>query len=601
MAQQFEVPELKTSSPRQDLRVVLEAGYTVRGTVRYKDGAPAAGAQIALLPRPGSEGAATPSSRYWPSRVGQDGRFEFSEVPRGPADLVVGFTSFSPGANFTPHGGRRIPVQVIPDAGDLDIELDGVVLRGVVVDADGRPVETAKVALRASSSSAMMLPFPPSRLAAARVSSDGRFTLHALEAPKGAWVEATAEGYARSKPVPVRQTDAELRIELQRSARVRGRVVADPKPGGALSGYVFLDDDSERAFEDGAQWSAPLGRNGEFALEVPPGKVVLAATVEGYLAPEPIQLVVKPGEDADVTFRVVLGATIEGTVVNAAGEALAGAQVKIRLEGPFNSSTFIADVASDAQGRFRMENVPPGQHTLSALHESQSSGVEAQIRVEAETAPKPVVLRFSATGRVSGTVTHGNQPAVGMEVWLVVDGAGQLGGKAMTDDQGRFELGVVAEGNYQAFAIDVAKWQAQLPGLMSGLMFSTKELPDNARPVEVRAGQHAVVALELPAKQGVRLSGTVKGLSGGMEFIMGMVILLPAGASLETGAEPIGLPATLEPPGSFQMLEVPSGTYTLAIYPMAPGASGGPPKPIHEQTVVVGTEDVDLTVEVPDH
>ena len=597
VAQQIEVPELKAASPRQELRVVLEAGYTVSGTVRYKDGVPAAGAQIALLPKPESEGATTPSSRYWPSRVAEDGRFEFSEVPRGQADLVVGFTSFSPGANFTPHGGRKIPVQVRPNAGDLDIEIDGVALHGVVVDADGRPVETARVALRASSPSAMMFPLPPSRLGAARVSSDGQFTLHALETPKGAWVEATADGYARSKPVLVRQTDAELRIELQRSARVRGRVVAEAEPRGTLSGHVFLDDDSDRALEERAQRSVPLGRNGEFALEVPPGKVVLAARVEGYLAPEPMQLVVKPGEEADVTLRVVLGAAIEGTVVNAAGEALAGAQVKIRLEGPLDSSTFIPDVASDAQGRFRLANVPPGQHTLSASHRNQSSGVEAQIRVEAETTSKPVVLRFSATGRVSGTVTQGYEPAVGVMVTLAVDGAGQLGGQAMTDDQGRFELSTVAEGNYQAFAIDVAKVRAQLPGLM----FSTNELPDNARPVEVRAGQHAVVALELPTQQGVRLSGTVKGLSPGMGLMMGMVILFPVGESLESGAQPVGLPATLAPTGTFQMLEVPSGTFTLAIYSMVQGASGGPPKPIHEQTVVVGTEDVDLTVEIPDH
>ena len=589
VVQEIDVPPPTVASPHQRLRVVLERGFVVRGSARFRDGTPAAGLQVALMRGGDSGDAATPSSRFWPSRLDGDGHFEFTQVPRGPAEVVVGFMGFRTGPRFKPHGGRKIAVQVTADVEDLEVELDGVVLHGRVVDPDGSPVGLAQVALRARPSSRTRFPMGPAVLGAARASSDGHFVLHALEHPDGAWVEAAADGYAPSEPVFPGGGDEELRIELREFARVVGRVVSAREPAAPVSGSVFLKGGHEG--RRGRSRFAELGPDGAFELDVPPGDVVLGARVEGHLPPDPIELVLAPGETAEAVFRVQQGATVVGTVVDAVGTALAGAQVDIRLED-FDSASFIPHVVSDGQGRFTFENIPPGQHTISVSHRNHSSPLKVPLSIEADTAPDPLTLRFAATGRVSGTVTQGGRPAVGMQVTLASEGHGQIGGQTLTDDRGRFEMNAVAEGSYEAFAVDVAKMMAQ------GISFGAP--PDRTRPVVVRAGQHTVVELELPGAGGVRLSGTVKGGSDELGFMIGMVIiLLPAGASLEGGAEPVGLPALVLPTGDFQLTDIPPGTYTLAIYASGPGAFEDPPKAMHEQRVVVGTEDQRLAIDLP--
>ena len=57
--------------------------------------------------------------------------------------------------------------------------------------------------------------------------------------------------------------------------------------------------------------------------------------------------------------------SVQGVVKNASGQALAGAYVK--LTNPERRLTFM--LVTQAEGRYTMNNLPPGDYTLAFVHE----------------------------------------------------------------------------------------------------------------------------------------------------------------------------------------------------------------------------------------
>src|SRR5947209_11443125 len=91
--------------------------------------------------------------------------------------------------------------------------------------------------------------------------------------------------------------------------------------------------------------------------------------------------------------------SVEGVVKSASGQALAGAYVK--LINPERRLTFM--VVSQAQGRYTMNNLPPGDYPVQAI----GNGFQSKPRPVALTAGKPATADVSLTDKQGDVVPNG--------------------------------------------------------------------------------------------------------------------------------------------------------------------------------------------------
>lgn len=279
-------------------------------------------------------------------------------------------------------------------AGELpDLWLDPArVLRGRAVGEDGRPIGGVAVTVTGGDPS-----WAAKAEATARTAADGSFTVR--DAPSTApSVELRAHGYAPA------QTDVpdsgSLTAVLRRTAAITGRVAAAdgrPAPGAAVTGG------NARSRTDA---------HGGFTLNgVAPGAVEVTASAPGRTGAAFVT--VAPGGRAQAS--VTLGSTgrIDGTVVDTTGNPVAGAMVRLlpadALSGPVAEDAVGTPMFTDAGGRFRFDDVPPG--TLAVV---------AGARTFLPTVPMQVTVR---PGRAA-TVRIGLWPTAGV-TGRVVDAVGR--------------------------------------------------------------------------------------------------------------------------------------------------------------------------------
>lgn len=107
-----------------------------------------------------------------------------------------------------------------------------------------------------------------------------------------------------------------------------------------------------------------------------------------------------------------------------------------------------AILLTDADGRFRLRGIEPGNLWLTAARGTQTSG-KVRLALEKGSWPREVVLELEEMKRVSGLVHVGNQPVFGAQVLALAAGPdpGRLSEyvEATTDAAGLFELLVPAD------------------------------------------------------------------------------------------------------------------------------------------------------------
>ena len=153
----------------------------------------------------------------------------------------------------------------------------------------------------------------------------------------------------------------------------------------------------------------------------------------------------RPGRDSVTGVRLVLrpGAVIAGTVVDTEGGPVPNAIVTLR---PVRDANL--EIAVDATGRFRVENLPPGGYSVRAKAERFAS-VSLWVRADKED----LVVRLPRTCTVEGTVLLADtgEPVAGAEVRprvvqqvLPYFGlAGEVMGETVeTDSDGLFKVSV---------------------------------------------------------------------------------------------------------------------------------------------------------------
>ncbi len=477
--------------------LALEPGYRLHGRVLDDTGRPVPNAPVLAVRRtlPSDPTTAPLGQR---TATARDGSFEFGALPA--ADVIL--WSGRPGAHLAILAAVRIP-----GVDDLDLVLPrGAVVSGLVTDADGAPVSTARVQVNLSVLGAFSLTL------ADDTDLDGRYTIDLPMAGSIQWLSAEASGcgtgwaeLGREGELPAPEgARIELPVTLAAGGGVRGRVVG---PDGPLANVeVGLTNPS-------SYYSTTSGSDGRFQLAgAPNGRYVILATRWGFRQPgrpddpdgslvrgdTPPELVVTLPDDAAREFelRMEAGATLRGRVELPDGKPAAGATVSC----PWNTTA----ATTDADGRFELGPVETGGDVplevrltgYATLSQSVSAGA-------ADGSAAEVVLRLAPGTRIRGRVTSGpGRPLVGTYVQLVAwnDGLGH----PVADEWNWLEarrLPVRADGTYDHPVTDVGTSFFVRAGALGHARATSGRIDISPEQPEV------IVDLELP--EGVSIGGRV--------------------------------------------------------------------------------------------
>lgn len=225
------------------------------------------------------------------------------------------------------------------------------------------------------------------------------------QVPAGSFnVSASLQGYgighAEGAPVVVRETveTEPVVIRMPKAETNLAGMVLDaaggPLPGArvqlapvthsvAATAEILTDDD------------------GRFAAAMPPGRIAIRASAEGY-APA---ITYRQTPSADVVLSLAPGGAIEGTIVDAlSGRPVEG--IDVRVAGNM-AATLLASVRSDDAGNFRIEGLEPGQFLLEARGPNHSGRSQHPVPVGLGQSVSGVVVPVRGGTPVRGTVTVG--------------------------------------------------------------------------------------------------------------------------------------------------------------------------------------------------
>ncbi len=353
---------------------------------------------------------------------------------------------------------------------------EGSVLRGRVVDRQGKPIPGVGVEVRWQN---MYRRFERR----AKSASDGKFRLGGLP-EHSVTLEASAEGFADRLMVQVEHGEL-VTVELRRNGGVRGEVrLAE---GGTPESFTVRATPRRRG---GEPTDAVETAGGAFELRgLAPGTYAVEVRVPG-LAPGRIDKVeVKDHATVDVgEIRLDTGLSVRGRVVYDVNGAVApGTRIRIdRNAGPFDWSAPADGTAiSDTGGRFVFNGLEPGRYTLTIVHaESAPMQHGFDLDADSELPAGEIEIRLTDGGEIRGTVVDAEGlPMGGVDIFMIRGARGFDRRIVATLDDGSFRFDRLAPGTYTV-------WELPARGRTA---FGAR-----MKTVNVRAGETKVVKFVPP-------------------------------------------------------------------------------------------------------
>jgi uncharacterized GH25 family protein len=377
----------------------------------------------AMVATPGRERGVTTTTE-------QNGTFRFTNAPRqGLINLVVEARGYAT--------AQLLNQQLKPESNDYTIEVElGQPIAGVVVDQDGNGIAGANVTATGLSSKTP-------QTASVACAEDGSFEFPSLRT--GPYqVVATSGQHAEGKNGMVMTGEMNLKLVCAMRAMVRLSVVGNNQapvksyrlglkryfPANPL-GIGNVPEFPDRTvnpgdYQDGGQWALIRGLpGGEFRFQIEDSQH--AKTLS------PPFTVVEGGPVVEVVTQLVLGGSIQGTVIDERGKPVAGATVSTDLNGGIAADSEIfrlfrdmmpekhskASVKTDAQGRFRINKLAYAEYMVRVTHADYCEGSVINLKLENEGQIVDAgVIQLALGAMVEGVTMVGGQPTGQVKVSL---------------------------------------------------------------------------------------------------------------------------------------------------------------------------------------
>lgn len=436
-----------TSSPltvdgvraRTGVKIVLEAGAIVRGTVKDSQGAPVASADVRVVVR-GAEFLRARRDAF----TGTDGTFTIRGLPRRAVDVVA---SHETGASAIVPADLAAKAEV-----EVALALDVTgAIEGTVVDSAGGAVGDAQVvaepvwsggtadrdawAVRGSHD-AVTDQGGSFRFAGL---PEGQYKIRAARSG-GGWAALELAAVTLAKP-----NGPKLKILVPGDGQVTGKVAfADGKVPASFT--VALGNTSPKPFAT---------KDGSFTVPAVAGTHTLVVDGRGFLASKAKDVTIVEGKTFDAgTIVVTPGRSISGRVLDsagmpvakatvAAGAVLSGGGAELYIE---NESVGAKSAETDADGRFSLQGFPPAAITLIAG--KADLGRSPSLRLPASTDSATLELVLQKTSGLEGTITRDGKPLGDTVVIANPLGAVSSNFFVTTGADGTFALDALAPASY---------------------------------------------------------------------------------------------------------------------------------------------------------
>ncbi|MCA8973901.1 MAG: carboxypeptidase regulatory-like domain-containing protein, partial [Planctomycetes bacterium] len=498
------------------------------GQVRNANGEPIANAELSINRFP----AATTHS-------GIDGRYELP-VFGPPYPLLVfaaGYQRFYE-RSYIADGVMRQ---------EFDVELvPGPAIRGRVADESGAPL--AAVTVRAANSFAT------------ETDARGEFVLWGARHGENHLIVVSKPGYQRTEARFDRGREEPLDIVMPRSLVVTVRAVtADgtPVPGAGVS---------LRTDRPGLRRAGITGLDGSCRLDqLSANKVVLFVERRGLVtAKVPIDPATIRGE---LLVTLIPGRTLSGRVVDGRGEPIAGATVYCEVpdDNGIGRRQIGNGIDSDADGRFRIGDVPPEPCRVRAWHHDYTPAAIEDI----SGSPEDLVLRMTTAPCVTGRAIDGQtRKPLGAFTVLAPEGstlAHRIEPRQFADCDGywrvdypRFEAGTAVELEIRAAGYAPQRFTAR-PAI---------DPPRDQHGIELFAGT-TVAGIVSDAGSGAPLAGVEIAIGDPRQLSSGLI------RGTASGGDPKRAFSAAD--GRFELRSVPAGSHRLLLrHPDYPAHAFGP-------------------------
>ncbi len=436
---------------------------------------------------------------WWPgepaaaARTDAGGQYRLAAAPTGQTGLGAAATGYH-------QGFERVAAEAGGASRGPSFALEPALrVHGSVVDAaTKKPLAGVEVRAREAPAGAMgRFRFPGGGgEPIARTGANGRFDLRGLAYDTPYELHLRRAGYAPRReqlpPIPPAEPSASLVVldyALDRGRRAVGRVVdGEQQPiGGAKvtlrSAPAGGDPRSRmrmmaRGEEQQETYEATTGARGEFALAgLPAGRFDLEARAAGF-APRVVPGLEIPAGDGEQDLGTVLlqpGEALEGRVTDPQGQPVAEAEVRVAAAGRdpvfalFARQGETADAWTDVTGWFRVADLVPGQPvTVVVTRKGYSTAEVPGVKLPAE----PLAVTLQPAIRVSGRVVDpGGEPVPRAQVMAFAERqrggarAMRTGGRAQSDEEGRFVIEEVEPGTLRVTATAEGRQPAELGGI----------------------------------------------------------------------------------------------------------------------------------------
>jgi hypothetical protein len=421
----IDVP-LNAGDVRDDLRLALDAGATVRGVVSGLPDNERVGLMV---------GASGAQDYFANVRTGAGGTFEFAGVPKGSltlrvtaGDLVMGSSRSAVKEVMIAEGQAEVTTEIVFEDG---LSISGTVTR------KGVPVIGARVSAFTTGAGG--------RPASARADENGAFRIVGLEAGR-VTLMAFAESF-ESQVSKVVELASDTTVDLEIPTASLSGTVVDAGSSIPLEASVEIQKANPAQGSAGTRLAATTDTSGRFAFnDLDTVDYRITARRSGY---ESVTKTIKPtdaGEDLRIELKRGSGLSLEAK----------DAQMGFGLRGLFvraqqgTTDAFAGMITLDGEGKGEIPGLPPGTYTVTA----QASGY-APVRVPNVMAPSTVLrLSFTPGGTVEFHTTEDflkDGPKRGQLISLsgTVVGMGQAGPGSFSLARLTQRMENLAPGRYQ--------------------------------------------------------------------------------------------------------------------------------------------------------
>ncbi len=465
------------------MEAILVRESKLSGKVTDEKGAPLAGAKVRVEapPRGGQAGMlASMLGGTWRSAVADDnGAYEVRGLAEGDRKVRVEAAKYLNLADSV-----KVPPQAAV-ARDFTLR-PGYKLSGTVAGPDGKPFAGAKVYVSGKPSAgagglgamAAMFGGGGSKDAAAQTGADGKWTADGLQ--EGPFVvKASADGFLDGEVKDVAPGRTDVALTLGAAATIRGTVVSSTLDTPVAGASVKRESGAGVKKPGGrGMFSAMLGGRGGASVTcsdkgvfemtgLEPGDYTLTASMHGFADSEPQKVTVAAGETCDglqivlppgvaVSGRVVeksSGAAVPGAVVwaGSADSPFAGFAMSDLNGGPPKAPAGAVSATTDADGRFVLDGLSPGQTTIEVRVADHAPTSMAGVAAPSSE----VVVTVASGGAVEGHVTGADGgPVADAQVMVMRGMMGDGMRRATTDADGAYRIDRVAAGSYTVMLVD---------------------------------------------------------------------------------------------------------------------------------------------------